>query len=419
MARPVTFLHAADFHLGARFIGAHLRNPELGLRWRKAVQDAYDAVIDTALSKNVDFVCFAGDLFNTAESDYQAQGHFVAGLRRLEERGIAAYLVTGNHDPLDGSDRLKLPSNTHLFSTDHVEEVLFEREGVQTCALYGRSYPTAEVNSNYAQGFKRGTCENAVGILHTNVGTESAGERYARCSIDDLTAAHMDYWALGHIHLTNVLRQANPCIVYAGSPQALNINETGDHGCYVVTLDKGKVTQCAWEPIGELSMAQVSVDISSAETLADVRECALDTLRSELDAGHHYLVRLTLRGTSQLEEALDNATLEKLLASLAAAAAGPLPYVAFDTTIVNESIDSVEDEMATTTNEFLRNLFDVSPEEAYAHFNLDQALATSKKSTFSVQYPDLAARLSSFDEFKKMFSEAQELLYRQLMKEGN
>ena len=418
MARPLKFLHAADFHLGASFIGAQLRDPELGLLLRKAVHQAYDAVITTALDESVDFVCFAGDLFNAAESDYQAQGHFIEGLRRLQENGIEAFLVAGNHDPLDGSDRLSLPENAHLFSTESVEEYLFEKEGAQSCAIYGRSYPQAEVQSNYAQGFKRGNCQNAIALLHTNVGTASVHENYARCSLDDLKNAGMDYWALGHIHLTQVLSESKPCVIYAGSPQALNINETGAHGCYVVEIDNGSVTY-DWYETNLVEMKQIVVDISTALSLDDVRTIISHELRENLSSEASYLVRLVLQGVSHLGCALDDYTLSNLHDSLHALLVGPLPRVFLDTTILNETTDSVEEAMAQTNNTFLRAMLDVDPDTLMNEFDLSQAIFVKNNKPLVQIFPEIVDELSRPEELRKMLTEAQELLYRELMQKGN
>ena len=42
------------------------------------------------------------------------------------------------------------------------------------------------------------------------------------CSLTDLAEAAMDYWALGHIHKSQVLSE-EPLVVYAGNPQGLHL----------------------------------------------------------------------------------------------------------------------------------------------------------------------------------------------------
>lgn len=424
MARPIKFLHAADLHLGASFIGAQLRNEKLGEQLRKSVYKAYQNVIQVALDENVDFVCFAGDLFNSAESDYRAQGFFIKGLQQLADADISAYIVAGNHDPLDGSDRLALPANTYCFGTDKVDMQLFKKEGVQSCAIYGRSYPYAQVDSNYTPGYQRSdSADNAIGILHTNVGTASAGERYARCELSDLTHTRLDYWALGHIHLTKVLNESNPCAIYAGSPQALNINETGKHGCYIVEIDKGTVSY-EWRNTNLIEMKQVDVDISSAENLFDVREFItqriIENCPASMDAS--YLARITLTGTSYLGMQLDEEALTKMYESSNAHLNGPAPHVHLDSKIINASVSDVSEEMKSTTNEFLRSILDTPVQEFLDEFDVTNALKTKADkmpSQCPQEYEALVAEWSDKETLESLYEEAQELLFRLLTKGGN
>ncbi|MFR0079113.1 MAG: metallophosphoesterase family protein [Veillonella parvula] len=46
------------------------------------------------------------------------------------------------------------------------------------------------------------------------------------CNLTDLTEAAMDYWALGHIHKSQVLSE-EPLVVYAGNSQGLHRKEHG------------------------------------------------------------------------------------------------------------------------------------------------------------------------------------------------
>ena len=55
------------------------------------------------------------------------------------------------------------------------------------------------------------------------------------CSLTDLAEAAMDYWALGHIHKSQVLSE-EPLVVYSGNPQGLHRKEIGPQGCYLVSV---------------------------------------------------------------------------------------------------------------------------------------------------------------------------------------
>ena len=88
-----------------------------------------------------------------------------------------------------------------------------------------------------ALGFRRLDAPGLhVGVLHCNVGGQPEEAAYSPCSVADLAAAGMDYWALGHIHQHTRLGEGRPWIVYAGSLQAGKSNELGPKGAVVVSV---------------------------------------------------------------------------------------------------------------------------------------------------------------------------------------
>ncbi len=68
MARQLTFIHAADLHIGAPFRGLRALSPEWADRLCEAIPEAYDRLIDAAVSRAVDFVVIAGDVFDEASA---------------------------------------------------------------------------------------------------------------------------------------------------------------------------------------------------------------------------------------------------------------------------------------------------------------------------------------------------------------
>jgi len=74
-----------------------------------------------------------------------------------------------------------------------------------------------------------------IALLHSNVGGRKGHENYAPCSLDDLRAAGMDYWALGHVHSAEILCH-DPLVVYPGNIQGRHIGETGKKGVFSVAM---------------------------------------------------------------------------------------------------------------------------------------------------------------------------------------
>lgn len=278
MARPFTFIHTADLHLDAPFKGVDAGDERVRDALVDSTYQALDRIVSLAIARRVDFVVIAGDAYNSKDKSLRAQLRFRTAMERLGAEDIAVYVVQGNHDPADGfSARLELPSNVHYFSTAAVEtiEVRDEKDRV-LCALHGRGYATAATKINLAREYSRGGEPTAIGVLHANVGGVQDYEPYAPCSLDDLKSAGMDYWALGHIHKPTVLSDSPP-VRYPGSPQGLNPKEDGEHGCWIVTMDAGRITDSEFVETAAVRWARDSVDISDLETVDDIRSALRDS----------------------------------------------------------------------------------------------------------------------------------------------
>ena len=84
------FLHIADVHLGYQQYGLTERFNDF--------TRAFLYLIDVAVARRVDFVLIAGDLFEKRTVDPLAMRAAIEGLTRLQEAGIFALAVEGNHE---------------------------------------------------------------------------------------------------------------------------------------------------------------------------------------------------------------------------------------------------------------------------------------------------------------------------------
>lgn len=97
MARSVTFIHAADLHLGAPFRGLRAVSPVWADRLVKSIPDAYRKLIDETIREQVDFLIIAGDAFDASHPSYADFCLFRDGLERLHDltfRSISAQVIT-------------------------------------------------------------------------------------------------------------------------------------------------------------------------------------------------------------------------------------------------------------------------------------------------------------------------------------
>lgn len=303
---PFRFLHTGDLHLDSPVGGLSAEAPpEVLALLRGATTEAWRRVVRTAIEERVDFLVVAGDVFEAASPTLLGQTRFRDGLAELAAAGIPSYVVHGNHDPLDGrawAPSLDFPDATRRFGTAAGESVPVMRGGREIARVHGRSYPRAAVTDNFAAGFRADPAAPfSIGLLHTNVGDRPGHANYAPCSVDDLRASGMDYWALGHIHQPGQVL-ADPPAYYSGIPQGRDPGELGARGCYLVEVDAaGRVTAhfvatdiVRWQPL-EVTIAALGDD----EALRAACRVALDSAVSESD-GRSLVVRLRLAGRGPL-----------------------------------------------------------------------------------------------------------------------
>ncbi len=317
--RPVRFVHAADLHLDATFGGVDAAQGKVADALARSTLEAFDRVVQLCIDREADFLVIAGDLHNSANHSLRAEFAFQRAMRRLADAGIGAFVVQGNHDPADGwSAGLELPESVVVFPADKVERHEVLRDDELICAVYGWSFPTRHVTKNLSRGFSRGDGDPlAVAVLHTNVGQREGWDNYAPCTVEDLRAAGMDYWALGHIHEAGRISEEPPA-VYSGSTQGLNPTEQGPRGCFVVTLDSDGAVEEFFET-ASIRWRVLEIETSDLTSLDELRgaleEACADTRKDSGDRST--VVKITLVGRSSIHEDLTRAGLvEELLEDL-------------------------------------------------------------------------------------------------------
>jgi DNA repair protein SbcD/Mre11 len=343
-----SFVHAADLHLDSPFVGIGRLPEEQGQivrALREATFEAFDAVIDLCLEREVDFLLVAGDVYDGADRSLRAQLRFRDGMQRLAERGIRAYVVHGNHDPLDGwSHALQMPETVHVFR-DRLESVVFEKEGAAVARIHGISYPTREIEMDFGQGMRREGAEPfQIGLLHCNAGGNPRHDPYAPRSVAELIDAQLDYWALGHIHERQTLHSSEPFIGYPGNTQGRHINESGPRGCLRVTVGAdGRLAETPeFVPTDRVRWEPVQFDIAGIESLdglLDALEDRMETLLQE--SGRRPLVtRITLTGRGALHRELARPeTLADVEAALRSRGAPWTPFIWLERLVSNTRPD--------------------------------------------------------------------------------
>ncbi|NQW19172.1 MAG: DNA repair exonuclease [Chloroflexi bacterium] len=302
------FVHAADLHIDSPFAGIGDADNRVATRLREATYEAFQNLVNLCINQKADFLVIAGDVYDGADRSVRAQLRFRDGISRLAAAGIQSFVVHGNHDPLDGwQSSISWPEGVHIFGVTP-EWKNFEKNGEVVAAVQGMSYPTREVTDNLAIRFSPPESSNifAIGLLHANVGANSAHPNYAPCTVEDLSEAGIDYWALGHVHTRQTLKRAAPVIAYPGNIQGRHPNEVGARGALVVDVDPSGASRSEFVALDVVRWERSEVDISNIETIDSLDSAirqATDNLSAQAE-DRDVVCRLNLVGRGSLHEQL-------------------------------------------------------------------------------------------------------------------
>jgi DNA repair exonuclease SbcCD nuclease subunit len=296
--RPLRIAHLADTHLG---YSAYGKADPISGRNQRAVdfERSFEAAITDILTRDVDLVLHAGDVFHHTRPSWSTLAHFVRQMRRIEARGIPTVVIAGNHDTprmrttgsVYGLLALALPGIRFITGYETDEASLPNLNLTVHCVPHGALIdpdpPTvlpapSQRNIIVAHG-------NAPGYEHR--GSHEAGEVELRGNILD---SDFDYIALGHIHIRG---EVGINIHYSGSTERTSWgDEKAEPGYLLVNLgDPGSKVQVEEITIPARPMVTLTpIDGSdrSARDLADTilaRTGALDISEA--------MVRVELRGT--------------------------------------------------------------------------------------------------------------------------
>jgi DNA repair exonuclease SbcCD nuclease subunit len=238
--------HLADTHLGYHAYGK--ADPESGRNQRAVdIERAFELAITDILSRNVDLVLHAGDVFHHTRPTWSTLAHFVRQMRRLEYAGISAVVIAGNHDTprlrttgsVYGLLQLALPDVTFITGYD-AEEKAFENLGLLVHGVpHGAlTNPDPPVILPAANARNVVVTHGAAPGYVAWTGRES-GEVELRGNVLDVT---FDYVALGHVHLRG---SAGINAYYSGSTERTSWGDQSVQPGYalVVLDDPGSVPQ--------------------------------------------------------------------------------------------------------------------------------------------------------------------------------
>jgi len=300
-------LAVGDMHLGRR----PSRLPEdLNARARElSPAGAWKRLVERAIDEQVDVVALAGDVVEREDDFYEAYRELSAGVSRLAEAGIRVVGVAGNHDVKVLPRLVQDLDDFELIGQQGEWQPWQYDNGSERLTLWGWSFPREQVRHSPLAGvsFERKPGVN-LGLLHCD--RDQMSSVYGPVSGSELRQAGLDGWLLGHIHVPDALSATAPS-GYLGSVSGMDPGEPGDHGPWLLSIERGQIQSLSQWVLAPLRWEPVRLDLSElpeaeeARALLARRLVALDARLNDCAIPPKAVgLRLRLTGRTRFAEAV-------------------------------------------------------------------------------------------------------------------
>lgn len=323
MSGTFRFIHAADLHIGS-FLNINGKpSKEVQALCREAVYNCFESVCTTAIWYKVDFILICGDVYDSYLRSVRGNRFFINQCQRLNELNIGVYVIYGNHDASNEKQELfHMPQNVHILSSNSAEILEIYKAGEAIAKIVGKSYKLRAEREKVYENFLLNNDVFNIAMLHTAL--ERDNINYIPCTLEELKKVpNIDYWALGHIHKTNILSAAKPVIAFPGIPQGRDMGEQGQGGVFYVEVSKKEIIHMEFLPIAKVIYKRLEIILGeeiNIENFADLMleiiekareltynlpECPNEFVHSNealKDEFKGYIVRLVIKGRTLLQD---------------------------------------------------------------------------------------------------------------------
>ncbi len=308
-------LVCGDVHIGR----ASSRVPELIAREQVWTVRAWQAAVDLAIREKVDLLCLTGDVADQDNRFWEAIGPLEQGIASLAASGIRTVAVSGNHD-YDVLGRLADSLATSLRDQFILlgrggtwQRETIHRAGHPVLHIDGWSFPARHVERSPLDDYPPHPAGDVpvVGMVHGDL--DDPNSRYAPLDLTRLRRTGVSVWLLGHVHAPRLENESGlACVLYPGSPQAMDPGESGLHGAWIVHVEPAGVTSCELKPLSSVRYHELTVDLDNVDDESVFQSTLVDRVRAEATrlvepSGEHLLavsVRLNLVGRTAISHRL-------------------------------------------------------------------------------------------------------------------
>ena len=154
--------------------------------------------------------------------------------------------------------------------------------------VYGFSYHSPEITAPFGEGLSIPDSKR-IRILMLHGGDA----KHVPFDKNVLAALPFSYIALGHIHKPAVLMENR--MAYCGSPEPLDLTETGAHGYFLGEIDEGsgRVVSLSFQPVSQAQYIPLVVNVTPATTNEELAQIIAGEIRKR---GASNIYRFRIRG---------------------------------------------------------------------------------------------------------------------------
>lgn len=275
------FIHTADIHWGMI--------PDSDRSWgrkrEQAIRLTFQSIIEDARENHVDLLLISGDLFHRQPlvRDLKEVNYLFSTIPQTR-----VIVIAGNHDRIRKSSALlsfTWSPNVTFLMDETLSSVYFSDLNTE---VYGFSYHTTEITDDL-------TCQFSIPDNHRIKLLMLHGGDTKHLPFDKNALASMpfSYFALGHIHKPSVLIENR--MAYCGSPEPLDMTETGMHGYFMGEIDdvSGKVTSLEFKPACQAQYISLMINVTPSTTNLELSQLITDEIRKR---GASNIYRFRIRG---------------------------------------------------------------------------------------------------------------------------
>jgi hypothetical protein len=283
------FLHAGNFHLQQTLGGIPEAPEHLIELLVNAPFEAAQNVFQTAIREEVDFVILAGDILDPTHAGPRAVAFLRKQFERLGERGIHVYWAASESDSSEDCIRtLDWPANVRIFESDKVEQLTHYRGEHAIADLLGRSW-------NAKQSLRAGE------FLSLSVGGYQIAVMHERADLFNEPRQGIEYWAAGGSTVPDTPFTGICTAHCPGSPQGFSPQDTGPHGCTLVSVSSDGETRLRMIETDAVRWYRENIDVLAGSARGEAQNELRSRMRSLVELDRPALVAWKLTGLGRFE----------------------------------------------------------------------------------------------------------------------